>query len=150
VGPGRPGQSGWPVDTPGLAAELVGFRRTEQVVYATLLDLAARGVFGLEVGERGPGWVCLVDPTPPEVAALRPYERMVWEHVVARAAQADRSAPINGLEFGSGEPAKAWQSRFARCVEADARQWGLLGPRSARGCRSSSSGSCSWPGSRPG
>jgi hypothetical protein len=54
---------------------------------------------------------------------------MVWEPVVARAGQADGSAPVDGLDLGSGESAKTWQGRFARCVEDDARQRGLIGPR---------------------
>lgn len=111
------------------------WRLGREAVPATLLDLAARGFFGIEqVGEET---LVRLRPGPERgqerAAALQPYERMVLDHVTQLAAGG--VIPAQALTTGPEEQAKGWWKSFRRAVERDARRRGLSRRRWSRGAR---------------
>jgi len=96
-------------------------------VPATLIDLAARKVVGLErvgperfavrIPNRGPG-------------DLMPYEAPVYDHV--RGLASDGIVPCEALTTGPENESKRWWKNFRTAVSADARDRGLSRPRWAR------------------
>ncbi len=112
-----------------------GWRLGHEAVPATLLDLGARRLLGIEqVGEQ-----TLVrirpasDRTRERTKDLEPYERMVLDHVVAHAT--DGVIPAEALTTGPEDEAKGWWKRFRKSVERDARNRGLSRRRWSPGVR---------------
>jgi len=117
-------------EPPALVNMLVNrFEVRRAAIAATLVDLAARRVIGLE--EVGPDrFVVRVkdraaagarDPDP--AVELLPYEQQVLDAV--REDATGGSAPVEAIDLGSTEAAAAWWTRFSRAVVADARARGL-------------------------
>jgi len=100
--------------------------RTE-AASATLLDLAARRVLNIE--EIGPQLSLVRLRRNVEIAELRPYERMVLEHVTALAV--DGVVATGALAEGARHLDRWWK-RFHREVIAESRQLGLSQPRWSR------------------
>jgi len=94
---------------------------TRAAVPATLVDLAARGVVGLEEVS-SEEFVVRLKPHH-ENEPLTPYEQQVLDVVKARATGG--SAPVQALDTGDTMSATAWWKRFAKAVERDTRQRGL-------------------------
>ena len=94
---------------------------TRLAVPATLVDLAARGVIGLE--EVSADEVVVRVRPNHENQALTPYEQQVLDVVKARATGG--SAPVSALDTGDAMSADAWWQRFAKAVERDTRNRGL-------------------------
>jgi hypothetical protein len=95
-------------------------------VPATLVDLAARRVLGLE--QVGPDRIVVRVRTRPDAdQPLTPYEQQVLDTV--RADATGGSAPIEAIALGSTDAAAAWWKRFSKAVVADARARGLARSR---------------------
>jgi hypothetical protein len=103
-----------------------GGRLSDEAASATLLDLAARGVLRIE--EVGPelSLVRLRATDPPEVATLRTYERMVYDHV--RTLARDDVVATGALAEGARDLGQWWR-RFRKAVLGEARAAGLFTPR---------------------
>ena len=95
---------------------------------ATLVDLAARGVVGLE--EVGPGRFVVRTKTSSGDGHLTSYEIRVKSLVETRATGG--SAPVEVLEVGGG-PDDPWFKDFTDAVVRDARSRGLARDRWERG-----------------
>jgi hypothetical protein len=108
-------------EPPAVANLLVNqWSVTSVAVPATLVDLAARRVIGLE--EVGPDrFVVRARSTEPP-PDLTPYEARVLRLVEARATGG--SAPVEVLQLGTGE-AENWLAGFSTAVVKDAEQRGL-------------------------
>ncbi|WP_182900125.1 DUF2207 family protein [Microbispora sp. H10830] len=102
-----------------------GWRLCDEAASATLLDLAARGVVAVE--EIGPE-LSLVRLRG-EPGGLRPYERLVYDHV--RALAVDGVVATGALAEGSRDLRRWWKS-FRRKVIVEAREQGLSRPRWSR------------------
>ncbi|MBO4270941.1 DUF2207 family protein [Microbispora triticiradicis] len=102
-----------------------GWRLCDEAASATLLDLAARGVVGVE--EIGPE-LSLVRMRG-EPGGLRPYERLVYDHV--RSLAVDGVVATGALAEGSRDLGRWWKS-FRRKVIAEAREQGLSRARWSR------------------
>lgn len=116
-------------ETPAVVDLITGdwrLHRTEAAA-ATLLDLAARRVLNIE--EIGPRLSLVRLRRNVEVAELRPYERMVLEHVTALAV--DGVVATGALSEGARHLGRWWK-RFHREVIAESRQLGLTRPRWSR------------------
>jgi hypothetical protein len=92
---------------------------------ATLLDLAARGWFGLAEREGG-RLMCLPAPAPPR-QALAPYEQRAARHLARRAAGRGE-VPAAALAEGFTEGQVTFTEAFHDEVVADARGRGLIRP----------------------
>jgi len=90
---------------------------TRAAVPATLVDLAARGVVGLEEVS-AEEFVVRLRPGH-EDQPLTAYEQQVLDVVKARTTNG--SAPVQALDTGDAMSAEAWWRRFAKAVERDAR-----------------------------
>ena len=114
-------------EPPALVNLLVNrFEVGRAAVPATLVDLAARRILGLE--EIGPDHVVVRARPPREVdPPLTPYEIQVLDTV--RAETTGGSAPIEAIDLGSSAAAAAWWKRFSTAVVADARARGLARSR---------------------
>ncbi|MBX6382544.1 MAG: DUF2207 domain-containing protein [Microbispora sp.] len=102
-----------------------GWRLRDEAVSATLLDLAARGVVAIE--EIGPE-LSLVRLRG-EPGGLRPYERLVYDHV--RSLAVDGVVATGALAEGSRDLGRWWRS-CRRKVIAEAREQGLSRARWSR------------------
>jgi hypothetical protein len=114
-------------DTPGVVNMLTNDATvTAAGLRATMIDLAARG------------WLRILPPDDDDELArvrpaarasqgdsLRPYERLVLQHVIARFT-ADRAIPARYLAV---DVRGAWWRRFRALVAADARREGLVARR---------------------
>lgn len=103
-----------------------GWRLCDEAASATLLDLAARGVVAVE--EIGPELSLVRLRKDP--GGLRPYERLVYDHV--RALAVDGVVATGALAEGSRDLRRWWKS-FRRKVIVEAREQGLSRPRWSRG-----------------
>ncbi|GAA0387823.1 hypothetical protein GCM10009530_43630 [Microbispora corallina] len=103
-----------------------GWRLCDEAPSATLLDLAARGAVQIE--EIGPE-LSLVRLRRDEPTGLRPYERLVLEHV--RSLAVDGVVATGALAEGSRNLGRWWKS-FRKKVIVDAREQGLSRPRWSR------------------
>ncbi|WP_169987630.1 DUF2207 family protein [Microbispora sp. H10836] len=101
------------------------WRLCDEAVSATLLDLAARGVLAVE--EIGPE-LSLVRLRK-EPGGLRPYERLVYDHV--RSLAVDGVVATGALAEGSRDLGRWWKS-FRKKVIVEAREQGLSRPRWSR------------------
>ncbi|GAA1849259.1 hypothetical protein GCM10009836_31230 [Pseudonocardia ailaonensis] len=101
-----------------------GWELCDEAASATLLDLAARRVIGIE--EIGPelSLVRLGRGDPP---ALAPYEKLVLDHV-RTLATADGVVATGALAEGARNLGSWWKS-FTKAVIAEARAAGLSRPR---------------------
>ena len=108
-------------EPPAVANLLVsGWCVTAPAVPATLLDLAARDVVGIDaIGE---GRSVVRTRRVAEALHLAPYERQVLDLVGSRATGG--SAPVEALRLGSDEN-EAWLARFSAAVVEDAEARGL-------------------------
>ncbi|GII84088.1 hypothetical protein Ssi03_20780 [Sphaerisporangium siamense] len=113
-------------ESPALVDLLTGgWRLGDEAAAATLLDLAARGAVQIE--EIGPE-LSLVRPRAPRTP-LRPYEKLVHDHV--RSLAADGVVATGALAEGSRDLGRWWKS-FRKKVIAEAREKGLSRPRWTR------------------
>ncbi|SIR43972.1 Predicted membrane protein [Microbispora rosea] len=101
------------------------WRLCDEAASATLLDLAARGVVAVE--EIGPGLSLVRLRGQP--GGLRPYERLVYDHV--RSLAVDGVVATGALAEGSRDLRRWWKS-FRRKVIVEAREQGLSRPRWSR------------------
>jgi hypothetical protein len=120
-----PGPAGLDLGGPEPAAVVnlltSGWRLGHEAVPATLLDLAARRVVGIDqVGEQTLIRTLTRSAATPD---LEPYERMVLDHVVHQAV--DGVVPAEALTTGPDDESTRWWRRFRRSVERDARSRGL-------------------------
>lgn len=136
VKPGSPTLDPGGPEPPAVVNLITGdWRLGHEAVPATLLDLAARRLVGIDqVGER----TLVRIPADSErswqrVAELLPYERLVLDHVVAHAT--DGVVPAEALTTGPEEEAHGWWKSFRRAVERDARRRGLSRQRWSAGAR---------------
>jgi hypothetical protein len=124
------------VEPPAVVSLLAG--RLEYSGYpATLLDLAARGWFRLEGRAGGGPVLCVLRKDRPS-GELTPYERQVYEQLVARAGDRDdvpagalsdgfagAAAPAAASDGSAKSPKDAFLEAFTREVKEDARGRGL-------------------------
>ncbi|WP_155370247.1 DUF2207 domain-containing protein [Catellatospora vulcania] len=112
------------VAPPAVAALLVQPRRVAAAgAYATMLDLIARGVLVTDVAA---GTVQAPQPQP---AGLAPYEKQVFDAVVARVPGGSGPVPLGAIDLGSPEQAAQWRERFTDLVAEAATARGLVRPR---------------------
>jgi hypothetical protein len=127
----------WAATEPPAVVSLLAGRPTALGYPATLLDLAARGWFGLERRDGGP--VMCVPGDNRSTGELTAYERQAYDHLVTRAGER-RDVPAAALADGfAGPPAARYgdmKSRrdhfmeaFSRDVIEDSRRRGLSRPR---------------------
>lgn len=110
-------------EPPAVANMLVNrWNLTRLAMPATLIDLAARRVLGIE-DYAGGRHVVRIRSNQPEGEPLTPYEEQVVELVRTRATGG--SAPVEALDLGASKQADAWWKRFSDAVEKDARERGL-------------------------
>jgi hypothetical protein len=122
--PAGPETSDLGPEPPALVNMLVNrWRVTAAAVPATLIDLAARRVVGLE--EVGPGQFVVRTKPSHDDAPLTSYEAHVLSLVEARATGG--SAPVEVLQVGGAED--PWFSAFASAVVRDARERDLAQDR---------------------
>ena len=100
---------------------------TRSAIQATLLDLAARRVLGVEEYAGGNVVVRLRDE---HAENLSPYEKQVVD--VVRRGVTGGSAPIEALTLGEPAAAEDWWKRFDKAVVKDARARGLARGRWAK------------------
>ncbi|MEO3857434.1 hypothetical protein [Acrocarpospora sp. B8E8] len=114
-------------DEPPAVVDLItgGWRLCDEASSATLLDLAARGVVGIE--EVGPELSLVRLRRDP--GNLRPYEKLVYDHV--RGLAVDGVVATGALAEGARDLRRWWRS-FRRKVIADARSRGLSQARWSR------------------
>lgn len=107
-------------EQPALANLLAhGFNPTRDAVPATLVDLAARGL--VEIEDRGGGnYFCRLTGRS---GVLTPYERMLLDHLRARAAGG--VVPAEALTTGPQDRSKAWWGVFRRKVVLHAQGAGF-------------------------
>src|SRR5438105_11670941 len=111
-------------EPPAVANFLVNrFEVTRLAVGATLVDLAARRVIGIEEIVADHFVVRLRREHDDDDDDITAYERQVLDLVRDRATGG--SAPVEALEIGSAEESSRWWRRFAKSVERDARDRGL-------------------------
>ena len=125
----------WTDEPPAIAALLYppDGKVPARAATATFLDLVARGVLRRERGQQGRTNVGVAARSVP---ALRPYERMVYEHVAARARAAGGDmVPEELLHLGSSDYAGTWMTSFVDQVVADARGRGLVADRASPSVR---------------
>jgi len=125
-----------PGDEPPAVISLLAGRLDKLGFGATLIDLAARGWFGVrapggtkgrpgDMGPAGPA-MCVVPAQAPS-GSLTPFERRVVAHVARRAgARGEVPAPALSDGFGGGED--EFMPAFRAEVEAEARRRGLTRP----------------------
>ncbi|WP_169952833.1 DUF2207 family protein [Microbispora sp. H11081] len=101
------------------------WRLCDEAASATLLDMAARGVVAVE--EIGPE-LSLVRLRK-EPGDLRPYDRLVYDHV--RSLAVDGVVATGALAEGSRDLGRWWKS-FRKKVIVEAREQGLSRPRWSR------------------
>lgn len=101
------------------------WRLCDEAASATLLDLAARGVVAIE--EIGPELSLVRLRRDP--GDLRPYERLVYDHV--RSLAVDGVVATAALAEGSRDLGRWWKS-FRKKVIVEAREQGLSRPRWSR------------------
>jgi hypothetical protein len=127
-----PPSSEWPVEPPAVAALLYRPADPAAAPYATLLDLAARGLYRIERDVSGRWWLWIPPPDPelPELAAatLLPYERHLWDRLTA-TPRPDGHVPVEALDLRASRSARDWRDAFVRLLRDDARRRGFLGPR---------------------
>ncbi len=97
-----------------------GFRVTDDVVPATLIDLAARNVVDIE--QRGPG-VFYVRLRTTSEEALTSYEHRVLDHL--RSVARDGVVPGDALTTGPQHESARWMRGFVSGVVSDAQARGL-------------------------
>lgn len=118
-------------EPPAVVALLAGgWRVGREAVPATLLDLAARRMVGIEaVGPER--FICRLRPTPVSAPPLTPYENQVLGHV-RRLATADGTVACEALTTGPEEDSRKWWTTFEAAVVRDARDRGLSRRRWSR------------------
>ncbi len=109
-------------EPPAIANLLVNrWNVTKVAAQATLVDLAARKVVGIDQYGTDHFMVRLRDIPPDE--KISPYEKQVLDLVRKRATGG--AAPVEALNLGEEGEAQAWWKRFSNSVEGDARARGL-------------------------
>ena len=117
-------------ESPAVANFLVNrFEVTRLAVGATLVDLAARRVIGIDE-VAADQFVVRLGHEHGDDGDLAQYERQVLDLVRDRATGG--SAPVQALEIGSAAESSRWWQRFAKAVERDARDRGLARNRWGR------------------
>ncbi|MBV9565534.1 MAG: DUF2207 domain-containing protein [Bradyrhizobium sp.] len=107
----------------------------EQAATATYLDLIARGLIRRSTAASGKVQLQPRKSNGKDLAALRPFERQVYDHVARRAERAGGAVLEEALRLESIEHAKKWMTTFRNHVVADARDRGLVEERpSLRTC----------------
>jgi hypothetical protein len=107
-------------ESPAVANFLVNnWNVTPSAIAATLVDLSARRVLGLDLLGRDDTVVRLRD----KPGSLKPYEEQVYKLVESRATGG--SAPIEAISLGEEATAEAWTKKFRKSVVAEARSLGL-------------------------
>ena len=104
-------------------------RVPERAASATLLDLAARGLFDQDVDRQGHRWLRARGAVD---TRLRPYEQQVYDHVVTRTRLGSGLVPEDAVRLESREHARKWLDRFAEQVVADAYEGGLVRRRAPK------------------
>jgi Predicted membrane protein (DUF2207) len=95
---------------------------TQTAIPATLVDLAARRVLGIDlVG--GDSYVVRIRDGDQTKEKLTDYERQVLDLVKSRATGG--SCPAQALDLGEAGQAESWVNRFKKRVVSDARDRGL-------------------------
>ncbi|MCZ2111996.1 MAG: DUF2207 domain-containing protein [Dehalococcoidia bacterium] len=109
-------------EPPAVVSFLVNnWRVTPGAAAATLIDLSARRVLGLDLVGHEDTVVRLRDE--PKRDALASYEMQVYRLVASRATGG--SAPIEAISLGEEGDAQRWRKRFEKSVIAEARARGL-------------------------
>jgi hypothetical protein len=112
-------------ESPAVVNFLVNcWRGTPSGIAATVVDLAARRVLGLDLVGAG-GTVVRLRDTPAK-GSLTPYEERVYDLVASRATGG--SAPIEAITLDENS-AEGWTKRFQRAVIDEAREKGLARKR---------------------
>lgn len=110
-------------EPPAIANLLVNrWAVTRVAMAATLVDLAARRVLGLE-DYAGGRHVVRIRANQPEGERFTAYEQQVLDLVRARAT--GNSSPVEALDLGQAKEAENWWKRFEREVRKDAQSRGL-------------------------
>jgi hypothetical protein len=108
-------------ESPAVVNFLVNnWRVTSSGISATMVDLAARRILGLDLVGHDDTVVRLRDA--PARGALTPYETQVYALLQARATNG--SAPIEAIKLDEDE-AEGWTRRCKKAVIAEARAQGL-------------------------
>lgn len=117
-------------EPPAIASMLVQrWRVTRSAMAATLVDLAARRVLGLE-DYAGGEHVVRIRSNRPEGEQFTRYEKQVLDLVRARAT--GNSCPVQVLDLGESGEARRWWKRFEKAVKQDAKARGLARGRWSR------------------
>ncbi|GIF95924.1 hypothetical protein [Catellatospora citrea] len=118
-------------ERPALAALLVQppSRVAAAGAYATMLDLVARGVLAVDAAA---GTVQAPQPDP---AGLAPFEKHVFDAVVAREPGRSGPIPLGAIDLGSPEQSRQWHQRFTDLLGETAIARGLVRPRAPLGVR---------------
>lgn len=112
-------------ESPAVVNFLVNcWRVTPSGIAATVVDLAARRIFGLDLAGADGTVVRLRDA--PAKGSLTPYEERVYDLVVSRATGG--SAPIEAITLDENT-AEGWTKRFRQAVIEEARDKGLARKR---------------------
>ncbi len=123
--PGALATQDLPPESPALAGLLSDdFEIGSEAVPATVLDLAARGVFSLEEIEPG-RTICRVARRG--AGQLTPYEDRVYDTIRDRAI--DGIVPAAALTPGTRDASQKWQREFQKEVIADSHARGLTRDR---------------------
>lgn len=112
-------------EQPAIVAFLAGGFAAEKVTVtaapATLLDLGARGIVGIE--HIGPELSLVRLRRGAKTAELTPYERLVYDRITALAT-ADGVVATGALAEGTRE-IDSWRKKFATSLRSEARRSGL-------------------------
>ncbi|GAB4054420.1 DUF2207 domain-containing protein [Catellatospora paridis] len=118
-------------ERPALAALLVQPPRRVAAAgaYATMLDLVARGVLAVDATAG------TVQAPRPDPAGLAPFEKHVFDAVVAREPGGSGPIPLGAIDLGSPEQSRQWHQRFTDLLGEAATARGLVRPRAPLGVR---------------
>jgi hypothetical protein len=99
---------------------------TRSAIPATLIDLAARRVVGIDLIAAGE-YVVRVRDGKQTKQALTPYESQMLDLVIDRTKGV--SCPVQALDLGEPEAAASWVNRFDKAIVKHAKELGLAQPR---------------------
>ncbi len=105
------------------------WKLTRAAMPATLLDLAARRLLGIDMLDRD-HFVMRVRARDGDADNLNAYERQIFDWVKSRATGG--SAPFEALDLGEAGQAQSFWKRFQKNVISDARKRGLVRSRWSR------------------